>query len=268
METYQSNFPDNRIDNLSNQTNDETKLFINLNDKSGSKNINIDQNLNNSNNFNKKKLFIPNLNLNGLSEKNTFSNFYEDEININDFLGRKRENNQKTNLNLNKIEIGIALKIGHNAEIKNGDFNNNDFNKEENKNNKKIYSTIKKIGAKIIKASPTHSPISNRKIDFSEEKKIKVEFNESVHSQMTNESKITEDLETQNNICNNNHHDEVNFDTNANLNNAANELLEKLNNDEKNQINLNLNENQLSKITFICILSKIKLNLLVIFCIF
>lgn len=252
MEKYQDNFFIKEIDTFSSKTNDETKLFINMKDKSDY----IDKKFEDySNNINEikdknKKISIPNLNLNGFLDKRDYSNFQGNEVNLNDFLCRKRENDQISYMDINSIENSSNLNR-HNF-LDNKDENYNEIvvsNKEkfENSNNFEFKiiknnnnTSIRKIGAKIIKASPTDSPVLNKKMEFLEENKIKVESNKSLDSHITNESKITEDLEAQ--VNDDPKNQEKILNSNQNDNNQADQIFVNLIKNEPNEVSLDLNE--------------------------
>lgn len=257
METHQANFSNNDMESYKDQANEETKLYINPTNSSDFKNLNI------NNCFENKKIFIPNLNLNGLLDKNNNSNFIEMETNKYDFLGRKRENAQMSILGFNGFANGKGLSDAENAEALNENSNNKDIfeNQADNKNSNfsacinnnnkiKIKSAIKKIGARIIKASPSESPKFNRKIEFSDQKKIIFELNENENSQRSNESKATEVHEKQNLNYNNNECEtdqaEININNHDQNVDSDFEILNKQDSYESNQENFNLNENNQS----------------------
>lgn len=267
METYSANNPNNEIYPYQSQLNAEAESFTNANNVSN--NITEKKNNyaeNNKNEIGSKKIFIPNLNLNGLLDKSNYSNLYGRETNQNDFLGKKRENGNLSRLDFNGVvngketsEVEFAKAKNENLNVndtfsyqlasKNSNFSDNENIQNDNNNKKiKINSAIKKIGARIIKASPSESPKFNKKIDFSQEKRIIFEMNESENSQRSNESKLTEALEAQNNYKDNRQNSEENeAEVNININNTSNQEgednLNKMESEESNQIDLDLHEN-------------------------
>jgi len=146
----------------------DTKNFINIKDNIyllNKEKINLG-------NSSRKNIYIQNISLNKISE--SYKACVNDYIDIiqNDFLGKKREQlliksegniiNSNYHNNIEKDNSDFKEETFYNQETISKNLGNNFYlvkNKLNNNNN-----SIKKIGAKIIKASPTDSPVLNNDI--------------------------------------------------------------------------------------------------------